>query len=437
VKTLASTNHPISVGEFLESALRHQLVNQKQLDRVLATMPLNATLDTITLDTITQRLLHASLLTPFQIQRLLARKTDGYFVGSYLILEPIGRSSGGHVYKARHRTMNRHVAIKILSPQLSQSQQLLDAFHYQTRIAAKLIHPNIITTYDAARMGNRCYAVLEYFDGVTLQTLVEQRVPISLTEVCAIANQLRQALAYAHTHGIAHGALKPSQVLLGRSSLVDGTPLEVKILNFGLSCLSRFVESSATHKLDHAMSAADYTAPEALLKTDAPTSEGDTYSLGCVIYFLLTGSPPRPRSQGLHQQVGYVPIQQLRPDLDRTICAGIEQLLATKPSARPNVTTAWSWLSEPAGKKTDTGSVDWSLATRESSELSGGYLTGFTAPTKQPTDIPQLNDETPIRERIPRGLVRRESWWPIATLVGSVIVCSGLLILLVVRAMNR
>src|SRR4051794_31260047 len=121
---------------------------------------------------VAEHFVQAGLLTRFQADRLLAGRTDGFVLGQYVILEQVGRGAMARVYKARHRAMNRPVAVKVLSPQLTRTPQARLAFDREVRAAAQLNHPNVVTAYDENEVGDRSYLVLEYVDGPTLDALV-------------------------------------------------------------------------------------------------------------------------------------------------------------------------------------------------------------------------------------------------------------------------
>ncbi|HEY1190285.1 MAG TPA: serine/threonine-protein kinase [Gemmata sp.] len=267
-------------------------------------------------------LVAAGVLTRFQAERLLAGRTDGFALGPYIILEQIGRGSMSRVYKARHRTMNRAVAIKVLSAELTRTAEARQLFQREVRAAGKLSHPNIVTAFDANELHDRFYLVLEFVDGPSLHALVQQRGPVPVGEACEFVRQIAHGLHHAHAHGLAHRALKPGNVLVARPT--PTAPPAVKITDFGLP---RVVPGPP-----------DYLAPEAVRHPEAADARADLYSLGCAFYFLLTGHPP---FEGAADEVARahaareVPeVNRVRPDVAPAIAAIVHRLLAKRPAGR-------------------------------------------------------------------------------------------------------
>src|SRR5262249_1728951 len=209
-------------------------------------------------------------------ERLVAGRTDGFHLGAYIIQEEIGHGTTGRVYRAKHRTLNRLVAVKVLAPELTRTTAAQEAFRRGARAAAQLNHPNIVTTYDANEHAGRCYLVLELVDGPDLEALVRERGPLPVAEVCDLVRQIAVGLDHAHARGTARGNRKPANLVVPRPSKTVPESV-VKTSDFGAA--------------RRAPAAADYLAPE---QAQHPSADHrtDLYSLGAVMYFLLTGKPP-------------------------------------------------------------------------------------------------------------------------------------------------
>ncbi|MFM8271708.1 MAG: serine/threonine-protein kinase [Gemmata sp.] len=246
-------------------------------------------------------LVAAGLLTRFQADRVLAGYTDGFHLGQYVILDQIGRGALSRVYRAKHRTMHRVVAVKVLSAELSRTAEAREALRRELRTAGKLVHPNIVTVFDVNELKDRFYLVLELVDGPHLGELVARRGPLPVAEACELIRQLAQGLRHAHEQGMVHGALKPSNVLVARPTA--SAPVLVKVADFALP---RFGPPSA------------YAAPE-----PARAARADLYALGGLFHLLLAGRPPggeRP--------------DRPRPDVPPAVAAVVSRLLARPPGAR-------------------------------------------------------------------------------------------------------
>ncbi len=252
-------------------------------------------------------LVAAGILTRFQADRLLAGRTDGFVLAQHVVLEQVGRGTMSRVYKARHRTMNRLVAIKVLASELTRTAEARQEFQREVRAAGKLTHPNIVTAYDANELNDRFYLILEFVDGPNLEMFVRQRGPLPVGEACEFIRQAAAGLQHAHEKGMIHRDIKPQNLLVTRPT--PAAPLAVKIADFGIP--------KAIH------GPTDFAAPEqcAVAFVDA---RSDLYSLGAVFYFLLTGRPP-------HEGVR---VDQLRPDVTAEVAAVVHRLLASHRGAR-------------------------------------------------------------------------------------------------------
>jgi eukaryotic-like serine/threonine-protein kinase len=248
------------------------------------------------------------------------------------MLEPLGEAHGGKVYRARHRAMNRVVAIKLLTPDRTRSDAMREAFQSATRAAVRLLHPNIVTTFDANQCGERMYAVLEFATGRDLGEYVRASAPVPVKTACAIARQVALALAHAHERGVVHGLLNPDNVLVGETD-AQGVPA-AKVLNFGYGRLAAHYANDATRKLDGAIAVADHLAPEAFDPSQTPGPASDLFSLGCLIHFLLTGRPPAG-DRPVHQIANRHGVERWRPGLSAELVELVRSLLHQNPTDRP------------------------------------------------------------------------------------------------------
>jgi serine/threonine-protein kinase len=228
----------------------------------------------------------------------------------------------GRVFKAKHRTMNRAVAIKVLSSELTKTHSARQDFQREVRAAGKLTHPNIITAYDANEYNGRFYLVMEFVDGTNLEELVRTHGPMPIGEACEVIRQVAAGLHYAHRQGMVHHDLAPDNILLARPA---AAPLTVKIAEFGIAKLSP--------------GSPDFAAPE-LVQTPRATSHlADLYSLGCVFYFLLTGRPPfegGSTEEKLRRHTWDEPqrVEELRSEVPLAVAAVVHRLLAKYPDDR-------------------------------------------------------------------------------------------------------
>jgi WD40 repeat protein len=280
----------------------------------------------------------------------------------YQVEALLGVGGMGAVFKARHRLMERSVALKVMSPGLLHRPAAVERFQREVRAAAQLAHPHIVTAYDAEQAGGNHFLVMEFIEGTSLARLVAEQGPLPVAVACDYARQAALGLQHAFEHGMVHRDVKPHNLMR--------TPLgQVKILDFGLA---RFVsecappveaqtcetaaatpppEASATAagvaegpaggpltRVGTVMGSPDFIAPEQLADPHGADIRADVYSLGCTLYHLLVGQPPFQGSVAeklrAHQQEQPRPIAQVRPDVPAGLAAILERMLAKDPARR-------------------------------------------------------------------------------------------------------
>ncbi len=210
-------------------------------------------------------LVKKGILTRFQAEMIYRGRTEGFVLGQYRVLDQLGRGGMGRVFKAEHRTMNRIVALKVLAANLMKTDRARTLFEREVRAAARLIHPNIVTAYDANQLDDRHYLVMEHVNGPNLHELVKERGPLPIGQACDFVRQAAVGLQYASEMGMVHRDIKPSNLLVQR---IPGKPCVVKILDFGLARLYEPKNATAPHHdslpgVEHqVMGTPDYLSPE-------------------------------------------------------------------------------------------------------------------------------------------------------------------------------
>ncbi len=250
-------------------------------------------------------------------------------IGDYLLLEQIGAGGMGRVYRAEHRTMNRHVALKVLSRDIASHPGLLTQFFSEIRAVAKLMHPHIVTAFDAGSIGDQHYLVMELVEGEVLADRIRRLGPMNSAEAASVIEQVGTALGYAHQMGIVHRDIKPSNLMLTE----NGT---VKILDFGLAMLGKQAEGLANRKIF--MGTPEYMSPEQIENADLVDGRSDLYSLGATLYFLLTGGVMFSGDK-MHVAVAQLrqtpePLYVVRGDVDLRLDAIFQRLVAKSPADR-------------------------------------------------------------------------------------------------------
>ncbi|MBQ9685798.1 MAG: Stk1 family PASTA domain-containing Ser/Thr kinase [Oscillospiraceae bacterium] len=198
----------------------------------------------------------------------------------YEIGEIIGEGGMSIVYKAMDRRLNRHVAIKIMREDMAADEEFRSTFCSEAHAVAMLSHTNIVAVYDVSHSDDIEYIVMELVDGITLRQYMDRRGALAWREVLHFSRQIARALAHAHERGIIHRDIKPQNIMMLR----DGT---VKVEDFGIAALENEVYESN----GQAIGSIHYIAPEQA-RGELPDARSDLYSLGIVMYEMLTGQKP-------------------------------------------------------------------------------------------------------------------------------------------------
>jgi TolB-like protein/Tfp pilus assembly protein PilF len=240
-------------------------------------------------------------------------------LGDYELLEEIGRGGQGVVFRARQKSLNRSVALKVISLGQWASKAHLKRFRREAEAAASLDHPSIVPIYEVGERDGQCYFSMKFVEGGQLDEVVRQ-TPMSVRQAAELIAKVARTVHYAHEHGILHRDIKPGNILLDAKS-------EPHLTDFGLARLVES-ESSVTQTLD-VLGTPSYMAPEQAVGNNAAVSSvTDVYGIGAVLYQLLTGHPPFAggttyETIKLLEDTEPRPPQSLNPKIDRdlsTIC---------------------------------------------------------------------------------------------------------------------
>lgn len=261
-------------------------------------------------------------------------------IRDYRLLEVIGRGGMGVVYKARHLRLGKVRAIKVLARQLLDNREALERFRLEVENCGRLDHPNIVQALDAGQENDLHYLVMEYVSGWNLTRIVDtfrqrgRQLPVEAA--CELVRQACLGLQHAYEHFLVHRDLKPSNLMLSDGGLV-------KILDLGLA---RFVaEQQPGTRLTLSsgpMGTCDYMAPEQWVDASSVDVRADLYSLGCTLYYLLTGQVPfggeeyrtLHQKQLAHQQAPIPRLRDERPDVPAAVQAVLDLLMAKAPQER-------------------------------------------------------------------------------------------------------
>lgn len=251
-------------------------------------------------------------------------------IDEFDLLECVGRGGMGIVFRAHDKSLDRIVAIKVLSPALLADVTAPDRFLREARSAAGVNHPHVVTVHAVSQIRELPYLVMEFVDGESLQERMDREGQLPLPAIITIAKQMAEALAAAHATGVIHRDVKPANVLL------DTTTHNAKLTDFGLA---RVVEGSSLTRSGLLLGTPEFIAPEQV--QGAPVDHrADLFSLGSVMYMMCTGFVPfrGPSPMSTMNQVcagGAKPVKQLNADIPSWLSNLIRSLHATEPQLRP------------------------------------------------------------------------------------------------------
>jgi serine/threonine protein kinase len=274
-------------------------------------------------------------LTSYQVERLLEGHGRELAFGPYILLEPVGEGGMGRVFKARHRLMNRVVALKLLRAEYVADPDAVPRFRREVQAAAQLSHRHIVAAYDAAEINGVHFLSMEYAEGTDLARLIKARRRLPIREACDYARQAALGLQHAFERGLVHRDVKPSNLLL-TAPHAGGM---VKLLDLGVARLAEGQSDGDVTRDGALVGTPDYIAPEQAEDPRTADTRSDLYSLGCTLYHFLAGCPPFPVGTLMqkllqHRHSEAVPVERLRPEVPPELAAVVRRLMAKRPADR-------------------------------------------------------------------------------------------------------
>lgn len=247
----------------------------------------------------------------------------------YQLLEQLGTGGMSNVYRARDLMLERNVAIKILHENYSKDQAFQDRFRQEARAAANLSHPNIVTVHDFGFDFGQLYIVMEYVPGKDLKSILRQRGRYTVEEAIPLIVQACAGIGYAHRAGLVHCDVKPHNMIVMPDS-------RLKVTDFGIArALSTILPDE---RADVVWGSPQYFSPEQAVG-EPPSPASDVYSLGIVLYEILTGALPfnAPTSEELarmHLEDQPIPVSEYIPDVPPALEQIVMKVLSKEPAAR-------------------------------------------------------------------------------------------------------
>jgi len=414
----------LSLPQFVEALSASGLMSADELSAFRAKLPETPAGNPT--EGLARELVRQGKLTSFQVNAVYQGKTRGLVFGEYVVLDKLGAGGMGRVFRARHRRMDRIVALKVLPKEVLSSAQAVERFEREVRAAARLHHAHIVTAYDAGVHEGIHYLVMEYVAGRDLGTIIRDGGPLEIGLAIDYVIQAARGLSYAHEQGVVHRDIKPGNLLVSN----QGT---LKILDMGLARIDEgaIQDSKATQVegLTHTgqvLGTLDYMAPEQAEDVAAADARSDVYALGCTLFRMLTGRPPYQADSVLrkllaHREKPIPDVRDDRPETPAELAAAITQMLAKFPEDRPESMLAVIAILEAVPKAAAAPSprFDRAALLAEEDELSGYYGSVAAFPTR--ASVARATEKA----QRPESEGNKQSIWRSLLLAGAALAALG------------
>lgn len=321
----------ISLSEFARRLTQSQLLSKQELASELREYESACGSTTGTAQGMCKHLVESGKLTLWQAKQLLAGRVQ-FMLGNYRLLSPLEMGGKDSVFLAEDVQMRRAAAIKVVATTHVQDDRIVDRFIRESQAMAKLRHTNILRAYSFGYENDQYFLAMEYLQGEDIESTVRNTGPLNCQDALGYIDQAAEGLAHAHAQGVIHRDVKPSNLLVAETGVV-------KLMDLGVARLELGDEHRLTKKEGEAIGTTDFMAPEQALDSHDVDERADIYSLGCTLYFMLTGQAPFPDSSVAerlikHQTAEPTPIDQFRTDVPPELLEICRRMMAKDPEDR-------------------------------------------------------------------------------------------------------
>lgn len=337
-----------SIELITDELLRNGLLDDESLGETCHALEKRG--DAITGQNLLSLLTAEGKLTPFQAEEVGRGRANQLLLGNYLVLSKLGEGGMGTVFKALHRRMQRLVAVKVIRKEVA-TRDFIARFRREIQLSARLNHPNVVIAYDSDQCPMGDFLVMEYVEGTDLGEVMKRTGSLSVPEAISAVRQAALALGYAHQQGIVHRDIKPANLLRDVSGCV-------KVVDLGLARISEWegAKGSELTQLGSVAGTVDFMSPEQAENPLGVDSRSDIYSLGCTLFYLLTGGPVFSNSSMIarilaHRSAPPPKLCDVRSDVPTALDVIFQRMVAKSPNSRfalmDEVVAAFDGLTRP------------------------------------------------------------------------------------------